>query len=219
MAAYEFGILRRGTPRPSDEPAAESQRLQNGHLANMNRMAEAGLLRGAGPLLDDGDIRGVFIFVANQRARIDEMVKADPLISAGRLVLELHPWWGPKGVGDAYFADHQANPKADDRMANYQLAFLVAGPNRKPGDGEAPETQKINEGHMAHIRAMGDAGKLLAAGPFVDDGTLRGILVMRAASLDEARTLASQDPAVKAGRLVVDIHPWMVAEGVIPVVK
>jgi uncharacterized protein YciI len=36
------------------------------------------------------------------------------------------------------------------------------------------------------------------------------------ASIDEARALAETDPAVKAGRLAMDIHPWLVPEGVLP---
>jgi uncharacterized protein YciI len=213
LAEYEFGILRRGTSS-ADDSAAEKERRQRGHLENMERMAAAGLLVGAGPIADQGEVRGIFIFVPGQRARLDEMVKADPALSSGRLTLELHPWWGPAGIGEAYFAEHKANPAAKDRMTRYFLAFLMAGPNR--GNAGAPEAQKIQEAHMAHIRALSDTGKLIAAGPFLDDGTLRGIFLFKTATLEEAQALASEDPAVKAGRLAVEIHPWMVAEGVIP---
>jgi hypothetical protein len=36
------------------------------------------------------------------------------------------------------------------------------------------------------------------------------------ASIDEARALSETDPAVQAGRLAIDIHPWLVPEGVLP---
>ena len=68
---------------------------------------------------------------------------------------------------------------------------------------------------MAHIREMGASGKLVAAGPFLDDGALAGIFVFDATA-EEARALADRDPAVQAGRLVLDLHGWMVAEGVLP---
>jgi hypothetical protein len=33
------------------------------------------------------------------------------------------------------------------------------------------------------------------------------------ATLDEAKALAAEDPAVKAGRLVIDVYPWFAAKG------
>ena len=54
------------------------------------------------------------------------------------------------------------------------------------------------------------------AGPFGDNGVLRGIFVFRVDSLDEARQLSETDPAVQAGRLALDIHPWSVPEGILP---
>jgi hypothetical protein len=36
---------------------------------------------------------------------------------------------------------------------------------------------------------------------------MRGIVLYRVATLDGATALAAEDPAVKAGRLVLDAHP------------
>jgi uncharacterized protein YciI len=97
-------------------------------------------------------------------------------------------------------------------MATYQVAFLRKGPAWTPG--ETPELQKLQEAHLAHIRAMGESGKLLVAGPFSDGGDLRGMFIFRLDSLEEARALAEQDPAVQAGRLVLEWHPWFAAKNI-----
>lgn len=212
MDTYLFGIVRSGKAEAT--PPADKQALQKEHRANMERMADAGILVGAGPLLDAGDYRGIFIFKGDARTKIDEMIERDPLIASGRLTLELLPWWGPEKIGERYFDEKRANASAEDRMLTYQLAFLVSGPNRKPSSD--PETERIQAAHMAHIKKMADAGQLVAAGPFLEEGKMRGIYVFKLGSIEEARAIARQDPAVQAGRLVLETYSWMVADGVLP---
>jgi len=97
-------------------------------------------------------------------------------------------------------------------MTTYQVAFLRKGPAWTPGG--TPELQKLQEAHLAHIRSMGASGKLLVAGPFSDGGDLRGMFVFRTETLEEAKALAEQDPAVKAGRLILEWHPWFAAKNI-----
>ena len=92
-------------------------------------------------------------------------------------------------------------------MTTYYVGFLYKGAGWTPDD--TPEIRKLQEGHMTNIRRLGEEGKLLLAGPFTDDGDLRGLFVFRAGSLEEARALCDTDPAVKAGRLKVELHPWL----------
>jgi uncharacterized protein len=99
-------------------------------------------------------------------------------------------------------------------MTTYFFGVLVKGPKWSPED--TPERAKIMEGHLAHLRAMNTAGKLVLAGPLLDDGDWRGILIYRTKSIEEAQRLADDDPAVKAGRLQVTMHPWLVQKGVLP---
>ena len=77
-------------------------------------------------------------------------------------------------------------------------------------------TAELQKAHMANIYRLAETKKLVVAGPFGDNGQLRGIFVFKVATLAEARALADTDPAVQAGRLALDIHPWLVPEGVLP---
>ena len=90
--------------------------------------------------------------------------------------------------------------------ADLYLLFLVRGPSWMPGD--TPELQDIQRGHIAHLEQMWRDGHALLAGPFADQTELRGIVVVRASSLEAARALEDDDPAVKVGRLAVEAHAW-----------
>jgi uncharacterized protein len=52
-------------------------------------------------------------------------------------------------------------------------------------------------------------------GPVVDqpDPSLRGLTFYRTGSLEQARQLAEADPAVKAGRLAVEVMIWYCPPG------
>jgi uncharacterized protein YciI len=102
--------------------------------------------------------------------------------------------------------------EAQYEMTTYYLVLLYRGP--KSTREVTPEAQRIQDAHMANIRRMADQGKLIMAGPMEDDSKLRGIFVFRAGSLQEAQALAAADPAVEAGRLVPEVHPWFTAKNI-----
>ena len=106
------------------------------------------------------------------------------------------------------FGQGRAEPKYE--MDNYVVGILRRGPNTSQTKEEAAN---IQEGHMAHIRYMGSTGKRVVAGPFTSNNQdARGMLIFKA-TLEEAKALAAGDPAVKAGRLVLDMYPWFAARG------
>lgn len=90
-------------------------------------------------------------------------------------------------------------------MKQYVMAFLKAGPNRSQDSTEAAALQRA---HLDNIRRLAGEGKLVLAGPFMDDGLVRGIYVFDVKTVEEARELTATDPAIQAGRLEMELHPW-----------
>jgi hypothetical protein len=60
-------------------------------------MYELGYADISGPFGDNGDIRGITIYNVPTFKMADSLASSDPLVKAGRLVIEIHPWWAAKG--------------------------------------------------------------------------------------------------------------------------
>jgi uncharacterized protein YciI len=99
---------------------------------------------------------------------------------------------------------------ADVEMSTYYMVFLRRGPAWTAE--QTPAVKAIGEGHMKNIQRLADTGKLVIAGPFLEqtgERALAGLFVFRVASADEAKALVETDPAVKAGRFTYEVIPWL----------
>jgi len=92
MKKYVMAFLYRGPNRDLD--SAKAMELQMAHLENIGRMAEEGKLALAGPFLDTGDLRGIYIFNVETVEEAKVLTNTDPAIQEGSLEMELKPWYG-----------------------------------------------------------------------------------------------------------------------------
>jgi uncharacterized protein len=90
-------------------------------------------------------------------------------------------------------------------LKTYFLGFLVKG--ERWDDAEGSEAEELMPLHLAFLRTQIESRHYVVAGPVLDEGRIAGILIIQAASAQEAASIANQDPAVKAKRLSVEIHP------------
>ncbi|MEP7267362.1 MAG: YciI family protein [Saprospiraceae bacterium] len=90
-------------------------------------------------------------------------------------------------------------------MKTYVLVFLKRGPNRSQDSTTRTELQAA---HLANITRLANEGKLVLAGPMMTDEEIRGIYIFDVRTVKEAETLTETDPAVKAGTLIMEMHPW-----------
>ena len=90
-------------------------------------------------------------------------------------------------------------------MRQYVMAFLKRGSNR---DRDSLATANLQKAHMENIGKLAEAGKLVLAGPFFGDGDIRGIYIFDVKTVAEAKALTETDPAIQAGSLIMELHPW-----------
>ena len=101
-----------------------------------------------------------------------------------------------------------AQEKKENNTPNirkYWFVMLTRGTNRTQ---DSLTAVKLQEGHMSNMQKMYEDGKLKVAGPFGDDGNWRGIFIFDCETKEEVLKLLAQDPAIAAGRLSFEIHPW-----------
>ncbi len=96
LKQYYFVMLFRGENANAID-SLSLVKIQEGHMANIKKMAESGKLQIAGPFGDDGNWRGIFIFDVATEEEVIELLKDDPAIQSGRLAYEIHPWWTMPG--------------------------------------------------------------------------------------------------------------------------
>jgi hypothetical protein len=90
---------------------------------------------------------------------------------------------------------------------------------RRPADMQDlpdEEEDRLQQKHQAYIMSLMQSGAAYAGGPLLDPSNpaLVGLMIFRV-PLDEARGLASEDPKVRAGRLVADSFTWWFPAGLL----
>jgi len=95
MQQYFMVFLKSGDNRSQD--STEAAELQKQHLAHLSRMAREGYASLIGPFGDEGEIRGIVVYNTPTQKEADSLANLDPMVKAGRLKVEVHPWWAEKG--------------------------------------------------------------------------------------------------------------------------
>jgi uncharacterized protein len=183
LASYvaEVGGLA-GLAREIERSAARLAAARNVLGAKANTLVHV-VIRDGGQIVQDGPIPiGAFI-EGNASFHLDLHL---------RQIKALEPAWAPA-----------APPSEFD---TYQLVLLIEAPGRPELDADA--SRALNREHLGHFAKMRAAGYLMVAGPIDGDDEIAGICLYQAGSVDRARKLAEDDPAVRAGHFVPRVMTW-----------
>ena len=189
---FTFVFLNHKTDK-AELPKEEVDKIMEGHMANINKMAREGKLIAAGPFEGGG---GIFIFKSTSVEEVRVWISEDPGIKAKRWNIEILPFTIRAGsvcaVGEPY------------EMTTYH--FVRYNPNlSKFTIGDAPITFKKHDDYLKKIE---QSGNVIAEGIFGDrEG---GILIMKG---DLQKEVIEFDPAVQEGLLELDFKQLYIAKG------
>ncbi len=174
-------------------PKEEVDKIMEGHMANITKMAKEGKLIAAGPFEGGG---GIFIFNSTSAEEVKSWINDDPGVKAQRWNIEVLPF--------TVRAGSVCSAKEPYEMTMYNFVRYTSNLN-KFTIGDAPLTFKR---HDEHLKKIEQTGNVIAEGIFGDrEG---GILVMKG---DLQREVIEFDPAVQEGLLELDFKQLYIAKG------
>ena len=196
--------------RPANAPQLSKEageKLQEQHMANIQKLAAERKLVIAGPFLEDTPLRGIFVFQADSAAQAQEWANSDPAAKAGRLAPEVH---GPWLVDPTAIHHPDTTPEG---LEQYTLVLMKKGEQWK---SDAVSLNLLREQQPAFVKRMTTQGSLAIAGllPVDDPGELRAVEIFRV-NAEQTSALLKDDPSVKAGLLKPELHPWATGAGVL----
>jgi uncharacterized protein YciI len=191
------------SPEWKTKDSREARKVEQEQRKHVDALIVSGKCAVAGPTAGAGRIREIMVFKTESTEEVQALTDAFPAVKSGMFKAEILPWFAAKNF--------IMTPEIPLKPAKYIFGLLVRGP--KSTREKTPESEKIQEGHMANINRLAEMGKLVLAGPFYGDGDRRGVFIFKVDSLEEAQALTDTDPAVIAGRLKIELYDWTVPKG------
>lgn len=111
---------------------------------------------------------------------------------------------------------NEARP--DTNHSGAQKVYFVCFTN--PIDAPLSEIQAVLPDHKLWAAEVEERGLFFAAGPFLNEDfqySGRGMMIVRAASREEAESIVAGDPMHAKGLRKYEVVPWQLNEGTLPV--
>ena len=108
-------------------------------------------------------------------------------------------------------ADTPSEGARPPAVAGKVFYIIFWEPTETSGDRMA-----VHADHIASVKALEKDGRLLQAGPFLDDNGKPngyGMFILRVGSAGEARAIAEADPYFRNGFRTFRLQPWRRSEG------
>lgn len=106
-------------------------------------------------------------------------------------------------------AGNSSTARAETNTKSWLIRLIPPRPTF--ADDATPAEQALMSQHLAYWKDLNDKGICEFGGPVLDPKGVYGILVVQAATEDDARAMANADPSVKGGLNKFDVAEIRVA--------
>lgn len=180
--------------------------MQQKHVGNFGDLAKAGKCLMAGPLGDNGFIRGIVVLDVKSKTELDECFKPDPFVQNGLLDVEAYPW-----TIDTRFI---GRPKEPFEMAQYTMGIIMKG--SEYSKSSAKSLDKL----IPSLAALKDSADIAFYGPIEGGGDKLGIVFFHNPDQKALEEKIARDFGVRAGFARLEMHPqWLAKGSLAPIVK
>ena len=94
-------------------------------------------------------------------------------------------------------------PNVPRNLKPYFLCLLKKGAQWNVTEGH----EELMPQYLAYLRRETEARRMIFAGPVTDEGEIIAMAILEAASAQEAQAVVGENPGVKSGHFVAELHP------------
>jgi uncharacterized protein YciI len=202
-ATWVFLNSGSGRTKLKEMEDATVKQMQAAHVGNFGTLFEQGKLFLAGPLGDNGSIRGIVVLNTTVMEEVKSCFKADPLVQSELLELEQHPWL----VDVMSFG----TPKVPFKIEEHTLCIVKRGQN-----WEHPRRQSGADALLdlfPDLNSKYRSGESLISGAFLDSSPKLGVLLFASTNQMEIKNEMERAPSVKARLVELEFHPQFLGAG------
>lgn len=192
-------FLNTGPGRTSDQ--AKMAKMQAEHIANLKRLGDAGLGMFAGPLGDNGFIRGVVMVKAKDRVDLMNHFKTDPFVTEEFLKVDAYPM-------DVKLSLFHAPPKRKEPVLEESTMAIIYRDRWLTKDMPRLDV-------LPSVEEWWKRGEVTLWGRIRESDSMVGVIYFASTDRAQVEGMLRNDPWVQDGKVRFEIHPQWGIQGIL----
>ena len=190
-------FLNRGKGRENFKGVGKEafDQMQTEHIKNLTKLNGEGKALTAGPLGENGNVRGIVVLNLDEGVRVSDCFTEDPYIQNDLLRIESYRW-----LADA---SKFHKPLSKFRIGEITLGILKRGPKWTP-----PKTGTSEA--LPPLKSVASTGDLAISGELIEGKEKLEVFLFRSANRAKIKSSSEKEPDIKSGKYVLELHSqWL----------